>query len=210
MRLLILFLALAVGIFYAPHISAQDGQALYQSCAACHGVQGQGNKQLFAPPLAGQTASYVQEQLLNYRAGRRGTHADDTHGNIMRATIIDLTDPQIETLSHYIARLPPTPPSHMIQAGNAAQGQQFYDAHCADCHGITGRGNATLYAPNLTILPAWYIRQQVAAYRKGWRGHDTSTTRAKNMRAMAMQFRNDKDIENVITWLSKITHKGKK
>ena len=64
---------------------AAAGKALYAPCAACHGVEGQGQEALGAPPLAGQNDWYLETQLENYLAGRRGFDPADSRGQQMRA-----------------------------------------------------------------------------------------------------------------------------
>lgn len=82
---------------------AEKGKVLYASCAGCHGASGEGNEQLRAPVLAGQSDWYLTKQLRDYRDGRRGGHADDTYGNIMRAAVADLVDDaSIDDLASYI------------------------------------------------------------------------------------------------------------
>ncbi|MFM1895857.1 MAG: hypothetical protein RLZZ385_931 [Pseudomonadota bacterium] len=59
------------------------GRQAYQSCAACHGAEAQGNEALGAPQLAGQNDWYLVTQLKNFKAGYRGTHAEDRYGSQM-------------------------------------------------------------------------------------------------------------------------------
>jgi len=56
------------------------GAAQYAPCAACHGMQGEGNQNLSAPNLAGQSDWYLKRQLMNYKTGLRGTHKKDMYG----------------------------------------------------------------------------------------------------------------------------------
>ena len=65
---------------------AATAQQLYAACAACHGTRAEGNPTVGAPALAGQSATYVQRQLQNFRAGLTG----DTFGAQMRAATADL------------------------------------------------------------------------------------------------------------------------
>lgn len=62
---------------------AQRGAALYAACAACHGADGKGNKDLGAPRLAGQADWYLFKQLQKYRVGARGADPRDTTGQQM-------------------------------------------------------------------------------------------------------------------------------
>jgi len=41
---------------------------------------------------------------------------------------------------------------------------------CADCHGSALTGDQATGAPNLTVLPSWYVERQLQNYQRGWRG----------------------------------------
>lgn len=73
---------------------ATRGAELYGVCMACHGFQGEGNEYQHAPRLTNQHAWYLERQLANYNAGRRGTHPDDQYGQIMRPMAGVLKSPQ--------------------------------------------------------------------------------------------------------------------
>ena len=68
------------------------GQALYGTCATCHGIDAEGNASLGAPALAGQNDWYLITQLKNFVAGYRGRHEDDLYGQQMSAMVGTLTD----------------------------------------------------------------------------------------------------------------------
>lgn len=63
---------------------AERGRTLYQTCASCHGAQGQGNEGMGAPALAGQNDWYLLTQLKNFKAGYRGYERQDQYGSQMR------------------------------------------------------------------------------------------------------------------------------
>lgn len=43
---------------------------------------------------------------------------------------------------------------------------------CADCHGSTLAGDQAKGAPNLSVLPAWYVERQLRNYQRGLRAED--------------------------------------
>ena len=56
----------------------------------------------------------------------------------------------------------------------AAAGERLVAAppelgHCAVCHGVELRGNFLLDAPNLSVLPPWYVQRQLEGYKSGLR-----------------------------------------
>ena len=68
------------------------GESLYGVCAACHGIDAEGNAAIGAPALAGQNDWYLATQLTNFIAGYRGQHEDDLYGQQMAAMVGTLTD----------------------------------------------------------------------------------------------------------------------
>ncbi len=73
---------------------AARGQALYSTCAACHGVSGQGVWSTNAPRLAHMSDWYLKRQLENFRHGLRGAHPQDFNGAQMAAMARSLADEQ--------------------------------------------------------------------------------------------------------------------
>lgn len=92
-----------------PTLSGGDatrGQALYAPCIACHGADGLGNQALNAPPLVGVNDWYELRQLNHFKAGIRGTKAQDTWGQLMRPMSMTLADEQaMRDVVAYIATL---------------------------------------------------------------------------------------------------------
>jgi len=85
---------------------AARGQALYPTCGACHGAQGEGMQALNAPALAGQEEWYVIRQLQNFKNGIRGKDPRDTFGMQMAPMAMTLpTDQAIEDVAAYIRSL---------------------------------------------------------------------------------------------------------
>ncbi len=68
------------------------GANLYATCAACHGIAGEGNATLNAPGLAGQSDWYLLRQLTKFRSGARGSIEGDVLGAQMRAAMAPLAD----------------------------------------------------------------------------------------------------------------------
>jgi cytochrome c553 len=85
----------------------QRGEQLFIACAACHGAQGEGNRILSAPALAGLQAWYIAAQLRNFRSGARGSAAGDVPGAQMRAAAAVLrSDADVVAVSAYSAYRP--------------------------------------------------------------------------------------------------------
>lgn len=71
---------------------ADAGSQIYAQCATCHGLDASGNEALGAPALRGQNDWYLVTQLKNFKQGWRGSHAQDTYGQQMRAMSMPLAD----------------------------------------------------------------------------------------------------------------------
>jgi len=92
----------------APTISgdATAGEALYQTCATCHGPSAEGNEALGAPALTGQNDWYMVAQLENFLAGYRGVHPRDVYGAQMRVmTAVLASEADIRNVVAYINSL---------------------------------------------------------------------------------------------------------
>jgi len=87
---------------------AGRGEALYASCAACHGADAAGNEALASPPLTGLNDWYLLEQLEKFKVGVRGNHPEDSYGQQMRAAAGLLADRQaMADVVRYITTLNP-------------------------------------------------------------------------------------------------------
>jgi len=85
----------------APRLyAAGDPARALPSCASCHGLAGEGAG-AGNPPLAGQPAPYLAEQLTAWRDGRRRSDP----GNVMLRISQRLTPSEVTALSAYAAAL---------------------------------------------------------------------------------------------------------
>ncbi len=126
---------------------AVAGKPLYAVCAACHGLQGEGNAALHAPKLSGQGDWYLKRQLQYYQQGIRGAHADDVFGKMMApmaATLVN--DAAIDNVAAYIKTLPDHPAPATLKK-STSDGQKRYATTCGICHGANGQGIQAMNAP---------------------------------------------------------------
>lgn len=72
----------------------ETGKIYFATCVQCHGADARGNLDEFGPPLAGASDWYLLTQLQNFKAGARGTHADDVTGAKMRPFSMTLPNEQ--------------------------------------------------------------------------------------------------------------------
>ncbi|MFL2526132.1 MAG: c-type cytochrome [Candidatus Azotimanducaceae bacterium] len=84
----------------------ENGEDIYNTCAVCHGQQGEGYAFMNAPRQAGLDDWYLVTQLKNFRSGARGAHSGDAYGMQMNmmAAILN-TDQAIDDVVAYINTL---------------------------------------------------------------------------------------------------------
>ena len=92
-------LALGAGMAFQAHAAdAKAGQVKAGLCVTCHGANGLSTMPN-APHLAGQPAIYIEEQLKQYRSGKRANE-------VMAVMAKPLTDQEIENLAAWYASIP--------------------------------------------------------------------------------------------------------
>ncbi|RHW16554.1 hypothetical protein D1610_15185 [Sphingomonas gilva] len=84
--------------------TAGDPARGLQPCAACHGLAGEGGGPA-NPPLAGQPAAYLAEQLAKWRRSERRNDP----GNVMLGISRRLSQQEVAALAAYAATLPGRP-----------------------------------------------------------------------------------------------------
>ena len=175
------------------------GKDVYKTCLPCHGANGGGNQVLGAPAIAGLPAWFVQTQLENFQAGRRGYAPFDTSGIRMKSMswAIDLPG-DVQSVAAYIAAMAPTRPTPVL-SGDAAAGQAAFQV-CSACHGADAAGNETIHAPPLAGRSDWYLVAQLQKFRAGWRGTDTTDMWGQTMRPNAVAL-DDAGMANVLAYI---------
>jgi cytochrome c oxidase subunit 2 len=184
-----------------PAGDAAVGQALYATCAACHGSQGEGNQELKAPKLSGQDSWYLARQLKNYKERIRGSHEDDINGQQMAAMAATLVDEMaIKNVVAYIKTLPDEPAPATI-VGNKETGKKLYTT-CAACHGKNGQGIWALNAPRQAGMSDWYLAEQLRNFRVGIRGAHDQDAYGEQMALMAQSLSGDRAINDLMAYIN--------
>lgn len=83
-------------------LSAAEGSALYQKCAACHGLKGEKAALGKSVVIAGWKADQTLDALKGYKSGTRNTKG---MGAIMKGQTAALSDGDMKALADYIAIL---------------------------------------------------------------------------------------------------------
>ena len=171
------------------------------SCEACHATAvRQATK---APQLAGQSASYLKKQLLQFQQGERGAAEGDVGGQQMAAMAKTLTEAQVEELSQFYSAQKPDngAATANTNASQLDQGRRLYIGSCGACHGAKAEGNPALNAPALQILDNSYLQLQLQHFRDGVRGTSKTDKPGRQMALMSRQL-SDADIQAVAAYIS--------
>ena len=183
------------------------GEALFGTCAKCHGPQGGGNQHLAAPAIGGLPAWYVQAQLQGFMAAHRGYDPFDTNGIRMKSVSWSLDRPGDDSsVALYVASLTPPVPAPVLAAHPAA-GQATFQGTCSMCHGPAAAGNAEVHAPPLAGRSDWYLVAQLRKFKSGARGANTADMWGSTMRAQAMML-DDSTMGNVIAYIQTLRPDG--
>ena len=123
-----------------PEALALGERLFMNNCSQCHGSDARGSKSY--PNLTNANAAWLGE--------RGGDHIVQTVTNGRIGVMPPLGaaiggDPEISELAHYVLSLSGSPHNEI----KAFNGKARF-ATCAACHGVDGKGNKALGAPNLT------------------------------------------------------------
>jgi len=181
--------------------NAAAGSAQYAVCAACHGQQGEGIKQMNAPKIAGQSDWYLKRQILSYKNGLRGAHQDDTYGQQMIGMVATLVnEAAVDNVVAHIATLPDNPTAATVE-GDVENGKAIYTT-CAYCHGADGMGLQALNAPRIAGSSDWYTARQLDNFKTGVRGAHPKDYYGYQMGLLSITLRDEQAIKDVIAYIN--------
>jgi cytochrome c oxidase subunit 2 len=180
---------------------AEVGKPLYAVCAACHGLQAEGNPAMNGPKLSGQGDWYLKRQLSYFKQGTRGTHDQDVYGKQMAPMAATLAnDAAMDNVVAFIKTLPDKPAPPTLK-NNAANGQNLY-ATCGTCHGADGRGTQATNAPRLAGMSDWYMVTQLKNFKQGIRGAHPRDIYGPQMASMATFMADDQAINDLVAYIN--------
>jgi cytochrome c553 len=171
-----------------------------KACVVCHGKEGRATNHGFSPRIAGKPSTYLYNQLVNFRDGKR-------HNATMANLVGHLSDAYLREIADYFASqdLPyPSPQMTNALPRTLARGEQLVrlgDSErgipaCSSCHGEAMTGVAPSM-PGLLGLPRDYILAQFGAWRSGFRRAATPDCMGKIARSLAPE-----DVTAMAVWLS--------
>jgi len=103
MKKLVLFTALAAAVA-APAFAA-DGAKLFaeKTCNVCHGAEGKKPLMPNYPKLAGQNATYAEQQMKDIKSGARNNGQTAAMKGVMHL----VNDEEIKALADYLSKVKP-------------------------------------------------------------------------------------------------------
>ena len=172
-----------------------SGKTKAEPCAACHAADGNSVMPDW-PKLAGQSAKYLEQQLVAFKSGVR-------KNALMSPMAANLSEQDISDLAVYYS-------SQKVTIGKAdpalvETGESLYRGGNADreipacmaCHSPTGTGNPAAGYPSVQGQHAAYTVTQLKAFRSGERRTDAKSV----MRDIAEKMK-DSQIEAVASYIS--------
>lgn len=186
-----------------PAYDHSAGEALYMTCAGCHGMDGSGNAALNSPNLTMLDTWYMERQMRYYREGIRGTHPEDSWGQQMVAIASTVPEEAEADLLRYIEQLPPVASEPTFNGGDVARGKRIYES-CAVCHGNEGEGRKLLGAPGLAGQADWYLKRQLEHYSMGWRGRHEQDQFGTQMRLMTRTIQSPERLNDLLAYIGSL------
>ena len=174
----------------------ERGKQKAESCAACHGADGNSNNPVW-PKIAGQHPNYIVEQLQAFKSGAR----DNAQ---MMPMAQNLSQQDMQDLAAYFAAQKMSPGAAkddaslekaetLYRAGKSEAGMPA----CMACHGPRGNGMPYIGYPKISGQHPEYLASTLKAYRSGER----EGAQAQVMQAIAAEL-TDADIQALANYLS--------
>jgi cytochrome c553 len=162
--------AAAIAEFRAAVELAPDlkrGEALFATCAACHGSDGRGNRHCVIPAIASQHVSVLVKQLVDFRHDRRWEermqHFASRHSLSGPQELVD-----VAAYAESLSRWPPLE-GGPGDASALKQGTVVYHRDCASCHGPLALGELRRMRPRLAGQHYGYLQRQLDETAAGQR-----------------------------------------
>lgn len=83
------------------------GKEAYQTCAVCHGEEGEGIAAVGAPAINLLAPDYIERQLTNFRTGIRGDEGEGAYATQMKLALDAVPQSEDASIAAYVATLHP-------------------------------------------------------------------------------------------------------
>jgi cytochrome c553 len=194
----------ASGAAMAQSGDAERGQELSQTCAACHGPDGNSPAGDF-PSIAGQHEKYLIKQLHDFQTGNETNGEEGRYNVLMADQVAGLDDQDIRDLAAYFGAQEEEVLGTDLSEDEIAEAQELYlggdedrgITACAACHGPRAGGMGLAAFPRLSGQHPAYTRSALEQFKSGERANDPNGM----MRDVASQL-SDEDIELLSRYIS--------
>jgi len=194
---------LVFGLSSAQAADPAKGKTQFETvCAACHGMNGEGNQTLNAPKLAGQEEWFLRRQLENFQKGIRGAHEKDLFGMQMKPLAATLDAAAVADVAAFLHSLKWANAAPTVK-GDLEKGKALF-ATCQACHGASAEGNATLNAPRIGGQEDWYLVRQLKNFAAGIRGAHPEDLYGMQMKPIVATLPDDAAITDVAAYINSI------
>jgi cytochrome c oxidase subunit 2 len=197
-----LLLSLLLGLAFSAAADPARTPDGLEYCTVCHGSQLMGNINIRAPRLSDLPDWYIDKQLLAFKQGWRGNHAQDIAGIEMRPMVSELADAKLKQAASWASQTESPRPVPTFTA-DAKAGERVYQT-CLTCHGMKAQGNPALNAPALVGLNDWYLVTQLKHFRDGIRGNHPDDIQGAQMRAAMNLIKDEQDFVNVAAYINEL------
>jgi len=162
--------ALAVACLAASAFAGHAESPAIRNCTWCHGGSAQGYTP--APRLAGQRASYLEQQLISFADHTRDSPFSKQY---MWGAAGYLSPHAVRDLAVYFSKLPPRSANdgdrELVPKGEAIYQRGMPDANiaaCVACHGPNAEGVRAI--PRLGGLAYTYLKRRLEQWGQGYHG----------------------------------------
>ncbi|MCB1871819.1 MAG: c-type cytochrome [Chromatiaceae bacterium] len=216
--ILVTFLAFATATAQvaANEYDPENGEAINEVCAGCHGEFGQGGSDGEYPRLAGMPAAFIARQLHLFRDRKRPNMAmieyvderqmpdadiQDIATFLSRITLKTKLSPANESDPAFDAYARLLESKQVMQIpraeGDQERGGKLFRKECDSCHGKLGEGDHTKAVPMLTGQYTDYLWRQVEKYRNTIRIHDPDAPEDQLLSEFS-----DTELQDIFAYLS--------
>ena len=148
------------------------GAAKSDSCAHCHGTDGNSTSSAY-PSLAGQTREYLYLQIKAFREGSR-------KNSMMSPAVVVLSDQDMQDLADYFSGQTLARSTAKTDPAVVEQGKKIAsEAQCVACHQPSFKGLNEF--PRVSRQRYPYIVKQLKDFREGARVSEVMGPTAKNL-----------------------------
>lgn len=173
-----------------------------QTCAACHGLKGEGKDELRTPSIAHQPAYYIRNQLTSFRENRRGNDPSDPQGIMMAAIAKALQPAQLESIAAHVESMPLVIPTVLtVEGADIKEGRYLFEMRCMECHRYNASGELAFGSPPLYGLQGWYLTAQLTKFKTGHRGAAKGDVNGAKMVFTSSFIENDQMLKDLVGYI---------